>query len=121
LWVSRRVHFSPRGKSPPTELRRPLDRAARQLAESLGGALLSAARRGHLDEETLERLLDVSTHLDEVEELLGDLIAALPALAEKGDDRDVARLAAVAFGVSLQLVLHADDEDPKALHPVRAG
>lgn len=96
--------------------------ASQQLAESLGGALLSAARRGRLDEQTLEQLLDVSTRLDADEELLGELTGALPALAEKGADRDVARLAAVTLGVALRLVLPGDDEDPEGFAPlVQAG
>lgn len=88
-----------------------------ELAESLGGALLSAARRGRLDEDTLEQLLDVSTRLGEVEALVDELTGALPALAEKGDDRGVARLAAVALGVSAQLMLHTDGDDPKRFVP----
>jgi tetratricopeptide (TPR) repeat protein len=86
---------------------------SQQLAESLGGALLSAARRGRLDEQTLEQFLDVSTRLDADEELLGELAGALPALAEKGADHDVARLAAVQLGVALRLVLPGGDEDPE--------
>jgi tetratricopeptide (TPR) repeat protein len=93
-----------------------------QLAESLGGALLSAAHRGRLDEQTLEQLLEVSTHLAGDEELLGELTGALPALSEKGTDRDVARLAAIALGVALRLVLPRDDGDPERFAPfVHAG
>lgn len=93
-----------------------------QLAESLGGALLSAAHRGRLDEQTLEQLLGVSTHLAADEELLGELTGALPALSEKGADRDVARLAAVALGVALRLVLPRDGDDPDRFAPfVQAG
>ncbi len=72
--------------------------AGRHLADSLGGALLSAAHRGWLDEQTLEELLSVSAALAADEELLGELTRALPALSEKGADGDVARLAAVTLG-----------------------
>lgn len=93
-----------------------------QLAESLGGALLSAAHRGRFDEQTLERLLDVSAYLAGDDELLGELTGALPPLSEKGSDRDVARLAAVALGVALRLVLPRDEEDPDGFAPfVQAG
>jgi hypothetical protein len=64
----------------------------------------------------------VSTRLDADEELLGELTGALPALAKKGADRDVARLAAVTLGVALRLVLPGDDEDPEGFAPfVQAG
>jgi tetratricopeptide (TPR) repeat protein len=88
-----------------------------QLAESLSGALLSAAHRGRLDEDTLEQLLKVSTRLAADAELLGELIAALPALEEQGNDRDIARLAAIALGVALRLVLGCEDEDPERFFP----
>jgi tetratricopeptide (TPR) repeat protein len=91
--------------------------ASRQLAESLSGALLSAAHRGCLDEETLEQLLNVSTRLAGDADLLGKLTAALPALAEQGNDRDIARLAAVVLGVALRLVLSGEDKDPERFAP----
>ena len=95
---------------------------SQQLAESLGGALLSAAHRGRLDEQTLEQLLEVSSWLDTDEALLGELTTALPALSEKGADCDVARLAAITLGVALRLVFPGNDEDPDRFAPiVQAG
>ncbi len=87
-----------------------------QLAESLAGALHSAAHRGRLDEQTLEQLLDVSANLVAGDEdLVHELSGALPALSEKGDDRDVARLAAVALAVALRLGLAQGAEDNERL------
>jgi hypothetical protein len=91
--------------------------ASAQLAQSLSGALLSAAHRGRLDEDTLEQLLNASTRLAADAELLGELTAALLALAEQGNDRDIARLTAVALGVALRLVLGREDEDPERFVP----
>ncbi len=89
-----------------------------QLAQSLAGALHSAAHRGRLDEQTLEQLLDVSAHLvGGDEDLVHELSGALPALSEKGDDRNVARLAAVALGVALRLGLAQGEEDNEWLVP----
>ena len=93
-----------------------------QLAESLGGALLSAAHRGRLDEPTLEQLVGVTERLAADGELLGELTGALPALSEKGADSDVARLAAVTLGVALRLVLPGDEDNPNGFAPfVQAG
>jgi tetratricopeptide (TPR) repeat protein len=91
---------------------------SRQLAESLGGALLSSARRGVLDEPTLEQMIEVSHALGADEDLLGELTGALPALSEQAEDHEVARLAAVALGVALRLALPGDIEDPESLAPI---
>jgi tetratricopeptide (TPR) repeat protein len=93
------------------------EEASGQLAESLSGALLSAAHRGRLDEHTLEQLLNVSTRIAADAKLLGELTAALPMLAEQGKDRDIARLAAVALGVAVRLVLGREDKDPERFAP----
>jgi tetratricopeptide (TPR) repeat protein len=99
-----------------------VDERSHQLAESLGGALLSSAHRGRLDEQTLEQLVSLSEQLAWDWELLVDLTSALPALSEHGEDRDVARLAAVTLGVALRLVLPRGGEDPDLLEPfVQAG
>ena len=92
--------------------------SSRQLAESLGGALLSSARRGVLDETTLEQMLEVSHTLGADEDLLGELTGALSALSERAEDYEVSRLAAVALGVALRLALSGDIEDPESLAPV---
>ena len=89
-----------------------------QLAESLAGALHSAAHRGRLDEQTLEHLLDVSAHLVAGDEhLVHELSGVLPALSKTGGDRDVARLGAVALGVALRLGLAPGAADNEQLSP----
>lgn len=98
------------------------EKPSHQLAESLGGVLLSAAHRGQLDEQTLEKLLGVFERLAADEELLVDLTGAVGALSENGADGDVARLAAVTLGVALRLVLPREGEDPDGFAPfVQAG
>ena len=90
---------------------------SRQLAESLGGALLSSAHRGRLDEQMLERLIDLSGHLAWDEELLADLTSTLAALSRRGNDRHVARLAAVTLAVALRLVPRGNGDDPNRFDP----
>jgi tetratricopeptide (TPR) repeat protein len=90
------------------------EQTSQQLAETLGGALLSAASRGRLDEQTLEQMIEVSARLAGDENLVAELSSALPVLSEKGADRDVARLAALALVLALRLVLarEGDDAEP---------
>jgi tetratricopeptide (TPR) repeat protein len=85
--------------------------ASQQLAKTLAGALLSAASRGRLDEQTLDQMVEVSARLGGDENLVAELGGVLPTLSEKGADRDVARLAAVALALSLRLVLAREGDD----------
>jgi tetratricopeptide (TPR) repeat protein len=95
---------------------------SRQLAESLGGQLLSAARRGKLDERALEPLPGLSEELGWDEELLVDLTHAIDALSRRGEDEEVARLAAVTLGVALRFAFSNEDDDAERLTPfVNAG
>jgi tetratricopeptide (TPR) repeat protein len=94
------------------------DERSRQLAESLGSQLLSSAHRGRLDEEPLDRLLNLSEELGWDEELLHDLTYAVSALSEQGQDRDVAQIAAVTLGVAARIVLSRGDEDQESLAPL---
>jgi len=94
---------------------------SRQLAESLGGQLLSSAWRGQLDEQALQPLPGLSEELGWDEDLLVDLTQALDALSRQGEENDVAGLAAVTLGVALRLAFSREDEDPERLTPFVAA
>jgi len=93
------------------------DERSRQLAESLGGQLLSTARRGKLDEQALEPLPGLSEELGWDEELLGYLMGAIDALSRSGRDDEVARLVALTLGVALRLGFSREEDDPERLTP----
>jgi hypothetical protein len=92
------------------------EQAYQQLAETLGGALLSAASRGRLDEQTLEQMIEVSARIAGDKNLVAELSGTLPALSEKGADRDVARLAAVALALALRLLLAREGDAEPFVH-----
>ena len=93
-----------------------------ELAENLGGALVSAAHRGRFDEQMLDQLAALSEQLAWDGDLLVDLTSALAALSDHGADRDVARLAAITLGVALRLALSSSDEAAGRFDPfVQAG
>ncbi len=90
---------------------------SRQLAESLGGQLLSAARRGRLDERAVNPLPGLSEELGWDEDLLVYLTHAIDALSPRGDDEEVARLAAVTLGVALRFAFSSEDDVDERLTP----
>jgi tetratricopeptide (TPR) repeat protein len=90
---------------------------SRQLAESLGGQLLSTARRGKLDEEALAPLPGLSEQLGWDEELLGYLAGSIDALSHGGRDDEVAHLVAVSVAVALRLGISHEEDDSERFTP----
>jgi tetratricopeptide (TPR) repeat protein len=83
-----------------------------QMAESLGGVVLSAAHRGALDEAALDRIVGVSERIGWDDQLLSYLTSSLAILGDDGPDTEVARLAATALAVALRLVPPRDSKGP---------
>lgn len=83
-----------------------------QLAESLGGQVVSVAWRGRLDQEALQRVVDLSWHLGWDDRLLEDLAGAFEGLARAGAEDDVVQLAAVALGVLVRSCVRSGSDEP---------
>ena len=83
-----------------------------QLAESLGGQVMSAAWCGRLDQEALQRVVDLSLHLGWDDRLLEDLGGAFEGLARAGADDDVVDLAAVALAVAIRCWVSSGSDEP---------
>jgi len=88
-----------------------------QMAESLGGVVMSAAHRGTLDEASLDRVVSVSEGIGWDDQLLSYLTSSLAILEDEGPDAAVARLAATALAVALRLVLPRDTTGPDWFSP----
>ncbi len=88
-----------------------------QMAESLGGAVMSAAHRGTLDEASLDRVVGISERIGWDDQLVSYLTSSLAILGDDGPDTEVARLAATALAVALRLILPRDTTDPDWFSP----
>jgi tetratricopeptide (TPR) repeat protein len=91
------------------------------LAEDLGGCMLSMAPRGKVDEEIVQRLVDVSGVLGWDRHCARELCAAAASLAEAGGDPDGAvDLQAASIGCALRDVfLHFEEDGPASAPQIR--
>jgi tetratricopeptide (TPR) repeat protein len=71
-----------------------------QFVESLGGQVVSAAFRGRIEEDALQRLVDLSSTLRWDGHLLGNLDLAFRGLVETGAPEQVADIAAVSLVIA---------------------